>query len=342
MLLIRKAMAVDGISLDKIFERIGSLEDWLARPTLAANEKQFLLRRLIKEQPLWVLHWIRNISRREQLQLFIELVSVEEVFALVAVVSYQEYISLSAVVRSLSDVKASVSWMQSVDIDRLEKVYIRTIVAWLASGSVVRGTELIREMLRRIYSVVIQGSEVIIWDVNRSDETTSAAVSEVWAVLAKNSVIDISDNEMDVVTISIVDDITVAVSRLRSILEDKALSVAVKKRLLLQWLDAYHDNEIAFFKAIYEVGMLPSVILLLDEYVLRHLITRMAGLVTVSGSSSAFMLFVDRVTMNVRALASAASVSVEEVWEGIIVQLITRKNNQQTSVDVAISLIYAV
>ena len=89
-LLIRKAMAVDDISLDKIFERIGSFEDWMARPTLASNEKQILLRRLIKEQPLWVLHWIRNISRREQLQLFIELVSVEEVFALVAVVSYQE------------------------------------------------------------------------------------------------------------------------------------------------------------------------------------------------------------------------------------------------------------
>ena len=317
----------DDVPSDEVYELIGSFEDWLARPTLASNEKQILLRRLIKEQPLWVLHWIRNISRREQLQLFIELVSVEEVFALVAVVSYQEYTSLSAVIRSLVDVKASVSWMQSVDIDRLEKVYTRTIVAWLASGSVVRGTELIREMLRLIYSVIIQGNETIIWDVNRLDETTSAAVSEVWAVLAKKLVIDISDNEKDVATISIDNDITVAVSRLRSILEDKALSVAVKKRLLLQWLDAYRDNEIAFFKVIYEAGLLPEVIVLVDASVLRHIVIRMAGATYVNSSSSSFVLFVEWITQNICTVASYVSVSVEVLWERIIVQLITWNNS---------------
>ena len=330
-LLIRKAMAVDGISLDKIFERIGSFEDWLARPTLASNEKQILLRRLIKEQPLWVLHWIRNIRRRELLQLFVELVSVEEVFALVAVVSYQEYISLSAVVRSLSDVKASVSWMQSVDIDRLEKAYISAVFAWLASGSAVRGTELIREMLRLIYSVIIQGNETIIWDVNRLDETTSAAVSEVWVVLAKKSVVDVSDNEIDVVTISIDNDITVAVSRLRSILEDKALSVAVKKRLLLQWLDAYRDNEIAFLKVMYEAGLLSSVIVLVDVSLLRHIVIRLAGATYVNISSSSFVLFVEWITQNISAVVSFVSVSVEEVWKRIIVQLITWSNSASNS-----------
>ncbi len=327
VLLIRKAMAVDGISLDKIFERIGSFEDWLARPTLASNEKQILLRRLIKEQPLWVLHWIRNIRRRELLQLFVELVSVEEVFALVAVVSYQEYISLSAVVRSLSDIKASVSWMQSVDIDRLEKAYISAVFAWLASGSAVRGTELIREVLGHLYSVVIQGSEVVIWDVNRSDETTSAAVSEVCAVLAKKSVVDVSDNEIDVVTISIDNDITVAVSRLRSILEGKALSVAVKKRLLLQWLDAYRDNEIAFLKAMYEAGLLSSVIVLVDVSLLRHIVIRLAGATYVNSSSSSFVLFMEWMTQNISAVVFFVSVSVEELWKRIIVQLITWNNS---------------
>ena len=331
VLLIRKAMAVDGISLDKIFERIGSFEDWQARPTLASNEKQILLRRLIKEQPLWVLHWIRNIRRRELLQLFVELVSVEEVFALVAVVSYQEYISLSAVVRSLSDVKASVSWMQSVDIDRLEKAYISAVFAWLASGSAVRGTELIREMLRLIYSVIIQGNETIIWDVNRLDETTSAAVSEVWVVLAKKTVVDVSDNEIDVVTISIDNDITVAVSRMRSILEDKALSVAVKKQLLLQWLDAHRDNEIAFLKAMYEAGLLSSVIVLVDVSLLRHIVIRLAGATYVNSSLSSFVLFVEWMTQNVRTVASYISVSAEELWERIIVQLITWRGSSNRS-----------
>ena len=321
----------DDVPSDEVYELIGSFEDWLAHPTLASNEKHILLRRLIKEQPLWVLHWIRNIRRRELLQLFIELVSIKEVFALVAVVSYQEYISLSAVVRSLSDVKASVSWMQSVDIDRLEKAYISAAVAWLASGSAVRGTELIREMLGHLFSVVIQGSEVVIWDVNRSDETTSAAVSEVWAVLAKNSVIDISDNEMDVVTISIVDDITVAVSRLLSVLEAKALSVAVKKRLLLQWLDAYRDNEIVFFKAMYEAGLLPEVIVLVDASVLRHIVVRMAGFVTVGVFSSALALLVEWITVNIGAVATAVSVSVEVLWERIIVQLLAWSNSASNS-----------
>lgn len=332
----------DDVPSDEEYELIGSFEDWLARPTLASNEKQILLRRLIKEQPLWVLHWIRNISRRELLQLFVELVSVEEVFALVAVVSYQEYISLSAVVRSLSDVKASVSWMQSVDIDRLEKAYISAVFAWLASGSVVRGTELIREMLGHLYSVVIQGSEVVIWDVNRSDETTFAAVSEVWAVLAKNSVVDISDNEIDVVTISIDNDITVAVSRLRSILEDKALSVAVKKRLLLQWLDAYRDNEIAFFKVIYEAGLLSSVIVLVDVSLLRHIVIRLAGATYVNISSSSFVLFVEWITQNISAVVFFVSVSVEELWKRIIVQLITLRDHPNTAIDATISLIDAV
>ena len=332
----------DDVPSDEEYELIGSFEDWLANPTLASNEKQILLRRLIKEQPLWVLHWIRNISRREQLKLFVELVSVEEVFALVAVVSYQEYISLSAVIRSLVDVKVSVSWMQSVDIDRLEKAYISAVVAWLSSGSVVRGTELIREMHGHIYSVVVQGSEVVIWDVNRSDETTFAAVSEVWAVLAKKSVIDVSDNEIDVVTISIVDDITVAVSRLRSVLEDKALSVAVKKRLLLQWLDAYRNNEITLFKAIYNAGLLPEVIVLVDASVLRHIVIRMAGATYVNSSSSSFVLFMEWMTQNISAVVFFVSVSVEELWKRIIVQLITLRNHPNTAIDATISLIDAV
>lgn len=341
-LLIRKAMAVDDISLDKIFERIGSFEDWMARPTLASNEKQILLRRLIKEQPLWVLHWICNISRREQLQLFVELVSIEEVFALVVVVSYQEYIFLSAVVRSLSDVKASVSWMQSVDIDRLEKAYISAVFAWLASGRTVQGTELIKAVLGSVYLVVARGREAVIWDISSYDEAVLVAVEEVVTVLAKKSVIDVSDDETGVVNISVDDDIAVAVSRLRPVLENKALPVTAKKRLLLRWIDAYRDDVSVLFKAIYEAGMLTSVILLLDEYVLRHLIIRMAGLVTVGSSSSAFVLFVDRMTMNVRALASAVSVSVEEVWEGIIVQLITLRNHPNTAIDATISLIDAV
>ena len=321
----------DDVPSDEVYELIASFEDWLAHPTLASNEKQILLRRLVQEQPLWVLHWIRNIRRREQLQLFIELVSVEEVFALVAVVSYQEYISLSAVVRSLSYIKASVSWMQSVDIDRLEKAYISAVFAWLASGSAVRGTELIREMLRLIYSVIIQGNETIIWDVNRLDETTSAAVSEVWVVLAKKSVVDVSDNEIDVTTISIDDDITVVVSRLRSVLENKALSVAVKKRLLLQWIDAYRDNEIAFFKAIYEAGLFSSVIVLVDVSLLRHIVIRLARATYVNISSSSFVLFVEWITQNISAVVSFVSVSVEEVWKRIIVQLITWSNSTSNS-----------
>lgn len=330
-LLIRKAMADDGISLNEIFKRIGSFEDWLASSTLATSEKRKLLRRLIKEQPLWVLHWIRNVRRRDVLLLFTELVSIEEVFALVAVVSYQEYISLSAIKRSLDDVKASVSWMQSVDIDRLEKAYISAVVAWLTSGSAVRGAELIHEVLRHINSVIVQGSEAVIWETSKSDEITSAAVSEVLAVLAEKSVIDVSDNEIDVTTISIDDDITVVVSRLRSVLENKALSVAVKKRLLLQWIDAYRDNEIAFFKAIYEAGLLPSVIVLVDVSALRHIIIRMAGAIYVNSSLSSFVLFVEWITQNISAVALYVSVSVEELWDRIIVQLITWRGSSSRS-----------
>lgn len=330
-LLIRKAMADDDISLDKIFERIGSFEDWLARPTLATSEKRILLQRLIKEQPLWVLHWIRNVRRRNVLQLFIEHISIEEVFALVSVVSYQEYVSLSAVVRSLSDVKASVSWMQSVDIDRLEKAYISAVVAWLVSGSAVRGAELIREAMRHIYSVVVQGREAAIWDISKSDEITSAAVSEALAVLAKKSVIDVSDNEIDIATISIDDDITVAVSHLRNVLENKALSVAVKKRLLLQWIDAYRDNEIAFFKAIYEAGLLSSVIVLVDVSLLRHIVIQLAGATYVNSSSSSFVLFVEWITQNISAVALYVSVSVEELWGRIIVQLLAWRGSSSGS-----------
>ena len=332
----------DDVPSDEVYELIGSFEDWLTGSALAASEKRILLRRLVKEQPQLVLRWLQSVGSDKVLPLFIELVCAEDIFALVAAVSYQDFVLLSASMQSLAEEKSYVSWMQSVDIDRLEKAYINAVFAWLASGSAVRGTELIREVLGYLYSVVIQGSEVVIWDVNRLDETTSAAVSEVWVVLAKKLVIDISDNEKDVATISIDNDITVAVSRLRSILENKTLPVTAKKRLLLRWIDAYRDDVSILFKAIYEAGMLTSVILLSDEYVLRYLIIRMAGLVTVGSSSSAFVLFVDRMTMNVRDLASAVSASVEEVWERIIVQLVALRNHPYTAIDATISLIDAV
>lgn len=332
----------DDVPSDEVYELIGSFEDWLARPTLASNEKQILLRLLIKEQPLWVLHWIRNIRRRELLQLFIELVSVEEVFALVAVVSYQEYISLSVVVRSLSDVKASVSWMQSVDIDRLEKAYINAVFTWLASGSAVRGTELIREILSRVYLAVVRGDNTSVWKVNGSDETVSATVSEAVALLAEKQVVEISDNEIADAVMSIEGDITVSIGRLQSLLGNTALSVTVKKRLLLRWIDAYRDNEIAFLKAIYEAGLLSSVIVLVDVSLLRHIVIRLAGATYVNSSSSSFVLFVEWMTQNISAVVSFVFVSVEEVWKRIIVQLITLRNHPNTAIDATISLIDAV
>ena len=341
-LLIRKAMAVDGISLDKIFERIGSFEDWLAHPTLASNEKQILLRRLIKEQPLWVLHWIRNIRRRELLQLFVELVSVEEVFALVAAVSYQDSLSLSAVLHLLPDVKASVKWMRSIGITRLEKVYARSVIAWLASGSAVRGVELIKCIWGNIYSAVVNGSEAFVWSTVGLDEGTAVAVSEVITILAEKSEVSVSEEETSTLAIESADDVEVVITRLRSILGNTALSVAAKRKVLLQWIDIYRDNEIILFKAIYEAKLLPSVIEFLDISVLRLIVARMASTVTVAGSSSAFALFVEWIALNINSVVSAVSVSVEIVWERIIVQLITRKNNQHTSVDATISLIYAV
>ena len=332
----------DDVPSDEVYELIGSFEEWLTGSALATNEKRILLRRLVKEQPQQVLRWLQSASSNKVLPLFVELVHVEDIFALVAAVSYQDSVSLSAAMRSLAEVKSYVSWMQGVDIVRLEKAYIIAVVPWLSSGRTVQGTELIKAVFGSVYLVVIRGREAVIWDISSYDEAISIAVEEVVAVLAEKSVIDVSDDETGIANISVDDDIAVAVSRLRSVLENKALPVTAKKRLLLRWIDAHRDDVSVLFKAIYEAGMLTSVILLLDEYVLRHLIIRMAGLVTVGSSSSAFVLFVNRMTMNVRALASAVSVSVEEVWEGIIVQLVTLMNHPNTAIDATISLIDAI
>ena len=332
----------DDVPSDEVYELIGSFEEWLTGSALATNEKRILLRRLVKEQPQQVLRWLQSASSNKVLPLFVELVHVEDIFALVAAVSYQDSVSLSAAMRSLAEVKSYVSWMQGVDIVRLEKAYIIAVVPWLSSGRTVQGTELIKAVLGSVYLVVIRGREAVIWDISSYDEAIPIAVEEVVAVLAEKSVIDVSDDETGIANISVDDDIAVAVSRLRSVLENKALPVTAKKRLLLRWIDAHRDDVSVLFKAIYEAGMLTSVILLLDEYVLRHLIIRMAGLVTVGSSSSAFVLFVNRMTMNVRALASAVSVSVEEVWEGIIVQLVTLMNHPNTAIDATISLIDAI
>lgn len=311
------------VPLNKIVERLGSFENWLTGSALATNDKQILLRRLIKEQPLWVLDWIRNVGRKDILPLFTELISIEEVFALVAVMSYREYISLSAVLHSLSGFKASVSWMQSVDIVRLEKAYISAVVAWLASGSAVRGTELIREVLSRVYLAVVRGENTSVWKVNGSDETVSSAVSEAVSLLAEKQVVEISDNEIADAAISIDGDITVSISHLQALLGNKALSVAVKKQLLLQWLDAYRDNEITLFKAIYDAGLLPGVIVLVDASVLRHIVVQMTGLVAVGGSSSALALFIEWIALNAGAVATTVSVSLEVLWERIIVHLVS-------------------
>lgn len=322
-LLIRKALQDGGVSFDKIVERLSSFENWLIGSALATDEKQILLRRLIKEQPLWVLDWIRNVGRKDILPLFTELISVEEVFALVAVVSYREYISLSAVLRSLSGFKVSVSWMQSVDVVRLEKAYISAVIAWLSSGSDVRGSELIREVLSRVYLAVVRGDNSFDREATISDGTVLSSVSEAVALLAKKSLIEISDNEIADAAMSIEGDMTVSIERLQNLLGNTALSVVVKKQLLLQWLDAYRDNEITLFKAIYDAGLLPGVIVLVDASVLRHIVVRMAGLVAVGGSSSALALFIEWIVLNAGAVATTVSVSLEVLWERIIVHLVS-------------------
>lgn len=340
--LIRKSIEEDGAVLDKILEQIGSFDRWLTSSVLEASKKKILLHRLIKEQPQWVLRWVRSVSNSRILSILVDNVSIEDVLALMSVLSYQEYVSLLAVLHSLVDVRVSISWIRSVDITRLKKVYAQSVIAWLASGSAVRGVELIKWIWGNIYSVVVNGSEAFAWSTVELNERTAVAVSEVISVLADKSVITVSENETSVVAVASSDDVKVVITRLHSILGNAALSVAAKKKVLLQWIDNYRDNEIILFNAIYEAKLLPSVIELLDKSVLRLIIVRMATTVTMGGSSSAFVLFVEWIALNINSVASAVSVSVEVVWERIIAQLITRKNNQHTSVDATISLIYAV
>ena len=335
-------VSTDECSVNDILQRVGSFEDWIVDISVSKDEKRILLRRLIKEQPQWVLRWVRGVSDRSVLAILVDNVSIEDIFALVAVVSYQEYISLSAVLRLLADVRVSISWMRSVDITSLKKVYAQLVIAWLASGSAVRGVELIKCIWGNIYSAVVNGSEAFVWSTVGLDEGTAVAVSEVITVLAEKSVITVSESETSAIVITSTDDVEVVITRLRSILGNVALSVAAKKKVQKQWIDIYRDNEIILFKAIYEAKLLPSVIELLDISVLRLIVVRMAATVTVGGSSSAFVLFVEWIALNINLVASAVSVSVEVVWERIIAQLITRKNNQHTSVDATISLIYAV
>ena len=340
--LIRKSIEEDGAELVKILEQIGSFDRWLTGSVLEACKKKILLHRLIKEHPLWVLRWIKSVSDKKVWSLLIDLISIEDVFALVAAVSYQDSLSQSTVLHLLPDVKASVKWMRSIGITRLEKVYARSVIAWLASGSAVRGVELIKCIWGNIYSAVVNGSEAFVWSTVELDEGNAVAVSEVITVLAEKSEVSVSEEETSTLAIESADDVKVVITRLRSILGNAALSVAAKKKVLLRWIDIYRDNEIILFKAIYEAKLLPSVIALLDISVLRLIVARMAATVTVGGSSSAFALFVEWIALNINSVGSAVSVSVEVVWERIIVQLITRKNNQQTSVDAAITLIYAV
>ena len=340
--LIRKSIEEDGAVLDKILEQIGSFDRWLTSSVLEASKKKILLHRLIKEQPQWVLRWVRSVSNSRILSILVDNVSIEDVLALMSVVSYQEYVSLLAVLHSLVDVRVSISWIRSVDITRLKKVYAQSVIAWLASGSAVRGVELIKWIWGNIYSVVVNGSEAFAWSTVELNERTAVAVAEVISVLAEKSGVSVSENETSTLAIESEDDVKVVITCLRSILGNTALSVAAKKKVLLRWIDIYRDNEIILFKAIYEAKLLPSVIALLDISVLRLIVARMAATVTVGGSSSAFALFVEWIALNINLVGSAVSVSVEVVWERIIVQLITRKNNQQTSVDAAITLIYAV
>ena len=325
--LIRKSIEEDGAVLDKILEQIGSFGRWLTSSVLEASKKKILLHRLIKEQPQWVLRWVRSVSNSRILSILVDNVSIEDVLALMSVVSYQEYVSLLAVLHSLVDVRVSISWIRSVDITRLKKVYAQSVIAWLASGSAVRGVELIKWIWGNIYSVVVNGSEAFAWSTVELNERTAVAVSEVISVLADKSVITVSENETSVVAVASSDDVKVVITRLHSILGNAALSVAAKKKVLLQWIDNYRDNEIILFNAIYEAKLLPSVIELLDKSVLRLIIVRMATTVTMGGSSSAFVLFVEWIALNINSVASAVSVSVEELWERIIVQLITWSNS---------------
>lgn len=341
--LIRKSIEEDGAVLDKILEQIGSFDRWLTGSVLEASKKKILLHRLIKEQPLWVLRWIKSVSDKKVWSLLIDLISIEDVFALVATVSYQDSLSLSAVLHLLPDVKASVKWMRSIGNTRLEKVYIQSVITWLATGStIIQGIELVKSIWGKIYSAVINGDETFVWSTAELDERTAVAVSEVISVLAEKSVITVSEEETSTLAIESADDVKVVITHLRSILGNTALSVAAKRKVLLRWIDTYRDNEIILFKAIFEAKLLPSVIEFLDISVLRLIVARMAATVTVGGSSSAFALFVEWIALNINSVVSTIFVSVEVVWERIIVQLITRKNNQHTSVDATISLIYAV
>lgn len=335
-------VSTDACSVNVILQRVGSFEDWIVDVSVSKDEKMILLRRLIKEQPQWVLNWVRSVSNSRILSILDDNVSIEDVLALASVISYQEYVSLLAVLHSLVDVRVSISWTSSVDITRLKKVYAQSVIAWLASGSAVRGVELIKWIWGNIYSAVLNGSETFAWSTVKLDERTAVAVAEVISVLAEKSGVSVSENETSTLAIESEDDVKVVITRLRSILGNTALSVAAKKKVLLQWIDIYRDNEIILFKAIYEAKLLPSVIEFLDISVLRLIVARMAATVTVGASSSAFVLFVEWIALNINSVASAVSVSVEVVWERIIVQLITRKNNQHTSVDTTISLIYAV
>lgn len=137
----------------------------------------------------------KRSQKHKRLRILLQVVSTENVFTLVSVVSYNEYSLLSSIYSSLNEVAKEIPWMCKIGIVDLKNVYKNLVAHWLVSDNSIRGMELVTEIVCNIYTVIYKGVSFDGWNKTRKDKDTSYAISEVLTVLARKNIIDVAYTE---------------------------------------------------------------------------------------------------------------------------------------------------
>lgn len=312
------------VDVGDFLKKIKPFETWLMDNMISIVQKREFLTLLIMTQPQQVLCWLKEVKNINVLEFLLQVVSTENVFTLVSVVSYNEYSLLSSIYSSLNEVAKEIPWMCKIGIVDLKNIYKNLVVHWLVSDNSIRGMELVTEIVCNIYTVIYKGVSFDGWNKTRKDKDTSYAISEVLTVLARKNIIDVAYTEYipAFFTYDTSNDVKVIVANIHAIMENSSLSILAKRNLLLLCLDAYTGKAEVIFRTLNEKGILTQVIELLDTTVLRTIIVEMAEEVIKIGSSSSFVLFVGWLVLHVSDVASICSISKTVLIQRIIEQLI--------------------
>lgn len=330
-------------------DRNTSFGEWLENPELSDIAKRVWVQRIIRRNPDFVVRWLKDNSKKTYLMILADTADDSVITILSSQISLQLSETVATILELCDKLPLSVSWLKGINRKKLSKIMKTIILEGIGIGTFSTTDSIWKQVVwiaKQLYckitgKSVVSKQDTVTSMLNPEKRTSyTIPIMEFINALTKDlPVLETTDNYPSNMVLpenssdqEIID--TESFHILRRILSDRHFSKDTKKKMLLQWFDAYREREDVLISILLSEELLQKAINILDNTILRRIVMQMEETAYYSANilgPSSVIHFLDRLTENIIDIARILSRSVNDTWLSLFSWLVQRKHKITTT-----------